>query len=63
MEEEIRDLLEKNGFDRNCPIVKGSAKALEGDAANEDAIMELVKALDEYVPEPKDARQAFHYAN
>ncbi|HSX36173.1 MAG TPA: elongation factor Tu [Patescibacteria group bacterium] len=54
VEEEIRDLLEKNGFDRNCPIIKGSAtKALEGDAASEDAIMELVKAMDDYVPEPK----------
>jgi len=54
VEEEIRDLLEKNGFDRNAPIVRGSAtKALEGDAASEDAIMELVKALDDYVPEPK----------
>jgi len=53
VEEEIRDLLEKNGFDRDCPIIKGSAaKALEGDAANEDAIMELVKAMDDYVPEP-----------
>ena len=54
VEEEIRELLEKNGFDPKCPIIKGSAtKALEGDAANEDAIMELVKAMDEYVPEPK----------
>ncbi len=53
VEEEIRDLLEKNGFDRDCPIIKGSAaKALEGDAANEDAIMELVKAMDDYLPEP-----------
>jgi elongation factor Tu len=53
VEEEIRELLEKNGFDRGCPIIKGSAaKALEGDAANEDAIMELVKAMDDYVPEP-----------
>jgi len=53
VEVEIRELLEKNGFDRDCPIIKGSAaKALEGDAANEDAIMELVKAMDEYVPEP-----------
>src|SRR3984957_6877791 len=53
VEEEIRDLLEKNGFDRNAPIIKGSAtKALEGDAANEDAIMELVKAMDDYIPEP-----------
>jgi elongation factor Tu len=54
VEEEVRDLLEKNGFDRDCPIIRGSAtKALEGDAANEDAIMELVKALDDYIPEPK----------
>jgi elongation factor Tu len=53
IEEEVRELLEKNGFDREAPIIKGSAtKALEGDTANEDAIMELVKALDDYVPEP-----------
>ncbi|HKU18466.1 MAG TPA: elongation factor Tu [Candidatus Saccharimonadales bacterium] len=54
VEEEVRDLLEKNGFDRNAPIVRGSAtKALEGDKDAEDAIMELVKALDDSVPEPK----------
>src|SRR6195256_1948011 len=46
VEDEIRDLLEKNGFDRDAPIIKGSAtKALEGDKANEDAIMELVAAM------------------
>ena len=54
VEEDIRDLLEKNGFDRNCPIIKGSAtKALEGDPANEDAVMELVHAMDEYFEIPK----------
>ena len=54
VEEDIRDLLEKNGFDRNCPIIKGSAtKALEGDPANEDAVMELVKAMDEYFDIPE----------
>ena len=53
VEMDIRELLAKNGYDENAPIIKGSAtKALEGDAAAEDAIMELVKALDEYVPEP-----------
>src|SRR6201994_74254 len=53
VEEEIRELLEKNGFDRDCPIIKGSAtKALEGDTANEDAIMELVAAMDSFIPEP-----------
>jgi elongation factor Tu len=54
VEEEVRELLEKNGFDTDCPIIRGSAvKALEGDAANEDAIMELVKAMDDFIPEPK----------
>ena len=54
VEEDVRDLLEKNGFDREAPIIKGSAlKALEGDAKYEDAIMELVKAMDDYIEEPK----------
>ena len=54
VEMDIRELLAKYDFDENAPIIKGSAaKALEGDAANEDAIMELVKAMDDYVPEPK----------
>jgi elongation factor Tu len=54
VEMDIRELLAKYEFDENCPIVKGSAtKALEGDSASEDAIMELVKAMDDYVPEPK----------
>lgn len=53
VEMDVRELLAKYEFDEDCPIVKGSAvKALEGDAANEDAIMELVKAMDEYIPEP-----------
>jgi len=54
VEVEIRELLEKYEFDKDAPIIKGSAlKALEGDAASEDAIMELVKAIDDYIPEPK----------
>ena len=54
VEMDIRELLAKNGYDENAPIIKGSAtKALEGDPANEDAIMELVNAMDEYFPEPK----------
>ena len=53
VEMDIRELLAKNGFDEDAPIIKGSAtKALEGDAAAEDAIMELVNALDSYIPEP-----------
>lgn len=54
VEEDVRDLLEKNGYDREAPIIKGSAlKALEGDAKYQDAVMELVKAMDEYIEEPK----------
>jgi elongation factor Tu len=54
VEEEIRELLEKNGFDKNAPIIRGSAtKALDGDKESEDAIMELVAALDASVPDPK----------
>ena len=53
IEEEVRELLEKNGFDKDAPIIKGSAlKALEGDEKYEDAIMELVDAMDSFIPEP-----------
>ncbi|OIP86234.1 elongation factor Tu [Candidatus Saccharibacteria bacterium CG11_big_fil_rev_8_21_14_0_20_41_19] len=53
VEMDIRELLAKNGFDENAPIIKGSAtKALEGDKEAEDSIMELVAALDSYIPEP-----------
>ncbi len=55
VEVEIRDLLKKNDFPGDTtPIIRGSAlKALEGDATYQDKIMELMKTLDEYVPEPK----------
>ena len=53
VEEDIRDLLAKNDFDREAPIIKGSAlKALEGDAEAAESIVALVEAMDEYVPEP-----------
>ncbi len=53
VEEDVRDLLAKYEFDREAPIIKGSAtKALAGEAADEDAVMELVKAMDDYIPEP-----------
>lgn len=53
IEEEVRELLEKNGFDKDAPIIKGSAlKALEGEEKYEDAVMELVEAMDAYIPEP-----------
>ncbi|HMT19564.1 MAG TPA: elongation factor Tu [Candidatus Saccharibacteria bacterium] len=54
VEMDVRELLSKYDFDGdNAPVIKGSAlKALEGDAAYEDAIMELVAAMDDYIPEP-----------
>ena len=55
VEMEVRELLTKYEFDGdNTPVVKGSAlKAVEGDEGEMDNIMELVKALDDYIPEPK----------
>ena len=57
VEEEVRELLEKQGFDgKNTPVIRGSGlKALENPApGNEwsDKVMELVKSLDEYIPQP-----------
>ena len=54
VEEEIRDLLTKNGFDgANAPIIRGSAKgAMDGDAKWIETIKELVNALDTYVEDP-----------
>ncbi len=55
VEVEIRDLLKKYEYPGDTtPIIKGSAlKALEGDETNKKAILELVKTLDEYIPEPQ----------
>ncbi len=55
VEMDVRELLTKNGFDGdNAPIIKGSAtKALEGDKEAEDAVMELVDAMDDYFDIPE----------
>lgn len=55
VEMEIRDLLNKYGFDGdNAPIIRGSAlKALEGDAEGVESIKKLMEALDTWIPEPK----------
>ena len=55
VEEEVRDLLTSYEFDgKNCPVVRVSAlKALEGDAAWQEKIMELMAACDKSIPEPK----------
>lgn len=62
VEQEIRELLTKYEFPGDkVPVIKGSAlKALEGDAEAEKAILELMKQVDEYIPEPKrDIEKAF----
>ena len=54
VEEEVRELLTKNGFDgKTAPVIRGSAlKALEGDAAWTVKIDELMNALDTFIPMP-----------
>ncbi|MGH9353844.1 MAG: elongation factor Tu [Terriglobia bacterium] len=55
VEVEVRDLLNKHGFSGDkVPVVRGSAlKALEGDAAYEKSIDELMAAVDSYIPLPE----------
>jgi len=57
VEMEIRELLSQYEFPGDeIPIVRGSAlKALEGDAGEigSEAIMKLMSAVDEYIPEPE----------
>ena len=53
VEMEVTEQLEEYGFE-GCPIIQGSAlKALEGDAAWGDKIMELMNTVDEYIPDPE----------
>jgi elongation factor Tu len=55
VEADIRDLLKKYQFPGDeIPIVKVSAlKAMEGDPEAEKQVLELMKQVDEYIPEPK----------
>ena len=55
VEMEVRELLSTYEFPGDdVPVVQVSAlKALEGDKEWEDKIVELLKAVDEYVPEPE----------
>ncbi|MBQ1300731.1 MAG: elongation factor Tu [Erysipelotrichaceae bacterium] len=50
----VRELLDKYGFDGdNTPVIRGSAlKAMEGDPEAEKAILELMDAVDEWIPDP-----------
>ena len=53
VEMEVRDLLSFYDFDENCPIIRGSALgALNGEKEWEDKVMELMDAVDEYIPIP-----------
>jgi len=57
VEMEVRELLTEYDFPGDdLPVVRGSAlKALEGDAAWEEKIIELAHHLDTYIPEPERA--------
>ncbi|WP_413376892.1 elongation factor Tu [Alkalihalobacillus sp. 1P02AB] len=62
VEMEVRDLLSEYDFPGDdIPVIQGSAlKALEGDAAWEEKIVELMNAVDEYIPTPpRDTEKPF----
>ncbi len=54
VEEEVRDLLKQYEYPGDeVPIIRGSAlKAIENGGDDEQPIRDLVKALDDYIPEP-----------
>jgi len=58
VEEEVRELLTKQGFDgKDCPVIRGSGlKALEAKDINDpwaQKVLELANALDTYIPVPQ----------
>ncbi|MFN8130666.1 MAG: elongation factor Tu [Solirubrobacteraceae bacterium] len=55
VEVEVRELLSEYDFPGDdVPVIQGSAlKALEGDDAYKEKIVELAEALDSYIPEPE----------
>lgn len=55
VEADVRDLLKKYEYPGDeTPIIRGSAlKAMEGDAEAEKKILELMDAVDNYIPDPK----------
>ncbi len=65
VEEEVRELLTKQGFDgAGCPVIRGSGlKALEAKSVDDEwakKVLELAKALDEYIPMPvRDVSKPF----
>ena len=62
VEMEVRDLLSEYDFPGDdTPVIAGSAlKALEGDAAYEAKVLELMEQVDSYIPEPeRDTEKPF----
>jgi len=58
VEEEVRDVLEEYGFDRETPIIKGSAFNALADGASADdtkCIDELLSTMDNYFDDPERA--------
>ena len=57
VEMEVRELLDEYEFPGDdTPIIRGSAlMALQGDAAWQDKIIELMEAVDSYIPDPERA--------
>jgi len=54
VEMEIRELLELYKFSPDTPVIRGSALgALNGEAKWEDTVMELMDAVDSWIPLPK----------
>jgi elongation factor Tu len=56
VEEEIREILAKQGFDKDAPVIRGSGlKALESTSIDDpwaQKVLELTNALDTYIPLP-----------
>jgi elongation factor Tu len=65
VEEEVRELLTKQGYDgANAPVIRGSGlKALEATGVDDEwskSVLALVDALDTYIPEPvRDTAKPF----
>jgi len=62
VEMEVRDLLNFYGFEGDdCPVIRGSALgALNGEAQWEDKVMELMDAVDTWIPiPPRDNEKPF----
>ena len=55
VEEEVRELLAKYEFDKDCPVIRGSALKALDDPKSEygKGVEELMAAVDDYFPTPK----------